>query len=105
MRSLFGLAQLEGGTTDNDFAAMLEEGMQDLLEIQDFWPVIDQRKHDHAECRLQLGVFVQIIQHDEGDLSALEFDDDPYALAVRGFVAEIRDALDPIVLNQFRDLF
>ena len=103
MGPLFRLAQLEGGPTDDDFAPMLDEMMQDLLEVQHFRPVVHQREHDDPEGRLELRELIQIVQRDERDFPALELDDDADAFPI-GFVAQIGNPFDPFVLDQLGDL-
>src|SRR3954447_16414594 len=46
----------------------------------------------------------QLVEHDLGGRVALEIDDDAHAMAV-GFVADVADALDALVLGGFGDLF
>ena len=99
MSPLFRLAQLEGGSTDDDLAPVLDEMMQDLLEVQHFRPVVHQRKHDDPEGRLELCELIQIIQGDERDFSALELDDDADAFPI-GFVAQIGNPFDPFIPDQ-----
>ena len=41
MGPLFRFAQFESGPSDHDFATMLDEMVQDLLEVQDLWPLVD----------------------------------------------------------------
>ena len=83
---------------------MLDEGLQDLLEVEDFRAIVNQRQHDHAEGALHLGVLVQIVEHDQRDFASLQFDHDPESVSIR-FVPKIRNPLDPLVLDQIRDLF
>ena len=45
----------------------------------------------------------KLIEHDVGGGVALQVDDDAHALAV-GFVANVRHALDALVLGRFGDL-
>ncbi len=44
----------------------------------------------------------ELIEHDVGDRIALQLDDDPHAVAVR-FVAQIGDALDLLLTDEFGD--
>ena len=53
--------------------------------------------------RLQRRVLVEIVQDDVGDLSAVQLDDDPHAVAI-GLVAKVRDALDRLFPRQLGDL-
>ena len=82
MGTLFRLAELEGGPTDDDLAPVLDEMMQDLLEVQHFRPVVHQRQHDDPEGRLELRELIEIVQGDERNFAALEFDDDADAVPI-----------------------
>jgi hypothetical protein len=79
---LFGFAKFIDRSTDDHFAPMLNEMVQDLLEVEDLRAVIDKREHNDAERRFELCVPVKIVQDDERNLVALELDDDPDTFAV-----------------------
>src|SRR6476620_5433378 len=97
MRTLFRLAKLIDGAADNHFPPMLEEMMQNLFEVKDLRAIIEQRQHDHAERRFELGVLIEVVEDDERDLVALAINDDPDPFPVGSFVAEIADALDAVL--------
>ena len=59
--------------------------------------------HVDAEARLQRREAVELVQHHVGDGVALELDDDAHAVAV-AFVADVGDALDPLVAHELGDL-
>ncbi len=82
MGPLLGLAQVERRPAQHDFAPVLDEGLEDLLEGQDLRPVLNQRQHDHAERGLHRRVLVQVIEQHEGDLAFLQLDDDPHPVPV-----------------------
>ena len=65
---------------------------------------VDDRQHVGAEVLLQLGVLVEVVQHDLGHGVALEHDDQALAGAAGGLVADVGDAGDLAVLDQFGDL-
>ena len=54
MAALARLAQLEYGAARDDLAAMPQERVQELLEIQQPRLAVDQRDHVHAERVLEL---------------------------------------------------
>ena len=64
---------------------------------------VDQRDHVHAEGRLQLRVLVELVEDDLRDRVALQLDHEPDARLV-GLVAEVRDLLEPAVLDLLDDL-
>ena len=55
---------------------------------------VDDREHVRAEVLLQLGVLVEVVQHDLRDGVALEHDDEALAGAAGGLVADVGDAGD-----------
>ncbi|MNN34427.1 hypothetical protein D3C81_1482330 [compost metagenome] len=58
MAALARLAQLEHGAAGHDLAAVREEVLQHLLQVQQARLAVDQRHHVHAEGVLQLGVLI-----------------------------------------------
>src|SRR5262249_30231837 len=98
-----GLPELELGPPADDLAAELDEVLDDLEEAQDLRPAAGDRQHDDPERRLELGVLVEIVEHDFRHFAALQLDHDPHAVAVR-LVAQVRDALDRLVAVQLRDV-
>ena len=77
--------------------------VDELAQVEDLRPVVDERQHDRAEGALERRVHEQLVQHDLGVRVLLELDHDPHALAV-GLVAQVADPLHPPVLHQVRDL-
>ena len=98
-----GLAQLELGAAPHDLAPELDELLDDVEQRQHLRPAAGDRQHDDAERRLQLGVLVEVVEHDLRHLAAAQLDDDPHAVAI-GLVAEIGDALDDLLAVQLGDL-
>ena len=99
MAAVAGLAQLEYRTSCDHLAPVREEAIKHLLQIQQSWLTIHQRNHVHAEGVLQLRLLVQIVQHDIGQLTALQFNHDTHAGFI-GFVTDIRDAVQLLVAYQ-----
>ena len=66
--------------------------------------LVDEGEHVGAERRLQLGVLVEVVEHDLGDGVALEHDDEALAGAARRLVADVGDAGDLAVLDEVGDL-
>ena len=103
MGALFGLAQVETRAADDDLFAMLDEVPEHRREVHHLRLVVDDGQEDDAERGLHLRVAIQVVQHDLGDRVALQLDDDADAFAV-GFVAQIGDAFDALVVDQLGDL-
>ena len=97
------LAQFEHRAPRHHLAAVRQEALQRHLEIQQARLAVDQRHHVHAEGVLQLGLLVQVVEDDLADLAALQFDDDAHARLV-GLVADVGDAFDLLLVDQFGDL-
>ena len=96
------LAQLEPRAAHDDFAAVLQEVLEELLEVEQPRLAVDQRHHVHAEAVLQLRQLVQVVEDDLGDFAALELDDDAHAGLV-GLVAQVGDAFELLVADQLAD--
>ena len=103
VRAGLGLAQLELGAAPHDFAAELDEVLDDVEQRQHLRPAAGDRQHDDAERRLQLRVLVEVVEDDLRHLAALQLDDDAHAVAV-GLVAQIGDAFDGLLAHQLGDL-
>ena len=76
----------------------------EAVERQRARHAVDDREHVRAEVLLQLGVLVEVVQHDLGDGVALEHDHQALAGAARGLVADVGDAGDLAVLDEVGDL-
>ena len=64
--------------------------------------VVHQSQHDDAEGILQLGMLVQLVQHDFRHHIAAQLDDDAHALPV-GFIPQVGDPFQGLVLYQVGD--
>src|SRR5581483_3732097 len=60
---------------------------------------VDDRKHDDAEINLHLRLLIQVVQHHFSLLTALQFENDPHAVAI-AFVARIGDAFQFLLAYQ-----
>ena len=103
MTAIARLAQFEYGTTRHDFAAMAQEGLEELLEAQQLRLAVDNRDHVHAEGVLHLRHLVEVVQHHLGDFAALQFNDRAHAGFV-GLVAQVRNAFKFLVAHQLGNL-
>ena len=102
--ALLALVQVELGAPDDHLAAVLQEVAQDLLQVEQHGPLAHNGHHVDAEARLKGRELVQGVDDNVRDGPALEVHDDADALAVR-LVAQVRDALDALLVHQGRDLF
>ena len=87
-----GLAQQVPGAPDDDLDLVVDPVPDELVEAQRARDAVDEREHVRAEGVLQLGVLVQVVEHDLRDGVALEDDDEAQAGLVGGVVAEVGDA-------------
>ena len=102
VRALLGFAQVEARAADDDLFAMLDEMAEHRREVHDLRLVVDDGQENDAERGLHLRVAIQIVQHDLGDRVALQLDDDAHSFAV-GFVAQVGDAFNALVVNELGD--
>ncbi len=89
---------------DHHLAAVIEEVLQELLEREDLRLVVEHPEEDDAEGGPHLGHLVEIVLNDLGHCVSFELDDDADPFAV-GFVAEVGNALEALVLDEGRNLF
>ena len=83
---------------------MLQEDADQVFQIAQAWLAVDQRHHVHAERVLQLRLLVQVVQYHFGHFAALELNDEAHARLV-GFVLNVADALDFLLVHQFGHAF
>ncbi len=102
MGALLRFAQVVFGAAPDHVDAMVNEQLQRVRQRQRARLTVDDGQHDHSERLLELRVLVEIVQNHFRLLAALDLDNDAHAVAVR-FVADVGDALDFLVLHQFRD--
>ena len=91
------------GAPADHFHAVLDEVLDDVDQAQLARLPVDDRKHDHAEAGLKLGVLVEVVEHHLGLLAALELENDAHAVAV-ALVADVADALDALLVDRRRGL-
>ena len=103
MATLSGFAQFKHGAAGNDFAAMTQKRGNELLQVQQLRPVVDQGHHVHAEGVLHLRHLVEIIQHDLRDFATLQLDHGAHTGFIR-LIAQIGNAFEFLVSHQFADL-
>ena len=72
------------------------------MERQHAGLVVHDREEDDAEGALHRRQGVELVENDLGVLAALQLDDDAHALAV-GFVAQVRDPVDLLVVDELGD--
>ena len=61
-----------------DVFAVQDEMLQNLLQVEDLWPVVNYRQQNNPEAAGHLGVLVQLVEHDPGDGVSFELDDHPH---------------------------
>ncbi len=104
VQPLGGLAQPELGAPDDDLDLVRHPVADHLVQAQGARHPVDQGQHVGAERVLQLGVLVQVVEHDLGDRVPLEHDDQPLAGAPAALVLHAGDPVDPAVPDQLGDL-
>src|SRR5262249_16600557 len=109
VRAVFGLLQLIQRAVAHDLAAEGDELVERLDQIENPRLAVDDREVDHSERDLHLRHLVELVQNDLRDGVAFEFDDYPDLLLrgrfAVGLVADFRNALDLLVVDQVGDLF
>jgi len=104
MRPGPGFRQLKAGAADDHLAPVIQKIRQGAFQIEQHRPVVGDSQHVDAETCFQGRELVQGVDDDIGNHPALEFAHDPDALAIR-FVAQIRHAVDLVIVDESRNLF
>src|SRR5438128_8150774 len=100
--ALFRFAQFEDRATTHDFHAVFDEELDERNQAELARLPADDREQNHAERFLHLRVLEEIVQDELRLFAALQLDDDAHAFT-RGFIADIGNAFDLLVLDQFGD--
>src|SRR6185312_9332666 len=104
VRPLLGHPEQVPGAPDDDLDLVGDPVPDHLVQPQRPRHAVDQREHVRAERVLQLGVLVQVVQHDLGHRVAAQHDHQPLAGAAAALVADVGDSADPAVAYQISDL-
>ena len=101
--ALLRLAQIKGGSAADDLHLELDVALHHGLEAHDFGHTVVQRQHNDTHGVLQLGVAVELVEHDLGVRVLLDFNDDLHAGAAGRFVVQVADALNAFILHKVRN--
>ena len=104
MGALFSLAQFVLGTTRDDVFLMENVVMQHFLQGKRTGHAIDQGQHDNAPTDLQLGMLIELIEHDLGNRVLFELDDNVDRRIAVGTVVHIRNLGQLLVANELAEL-
>ena len=97
------LREVELGAPADDVAAVVDVVLEDALERQRLRLAVDQRQHVHVERQLHRRVLEEVVEHLVRVEVALDLDVDAHPVAV-GLVAQVGDAVDPLLLDEVGDL-
>ena len=105
---LLGFGQVESGPAQHHFVTVVNEGLEQLFQVQGLRTTVYQCDVVDTERRLQVGHFEQFVQYHTGVGIFLDFDNDAHAGTV-GLVVDVRDTFQTFLfdqvgnfLNQFR---
>ncbi len=98
--ALLGLAQPVRRAPDDDLDLVRDVVPDELGQVERARHAVDQRQHVGAERLLQLGVLVEVVQHDLGHRVALEHEHQAHAGTAAGLVADVGDAGELALLDQ-----
>ena len=104
MGPFLGLVQLEPGPPGHHVLLVLQVIVDDIPQVQHPGLSVHQRQHVGAEVLLHGRMLVEHVQHDLRLDIPLQLDHDPHALPVVGFVPDIADSLDLLLMHQVGDL-
>ena len=97
------LPQVEHGAARDHLAAVAQERVEELAQVEQLRLPVDQRHHVHAEGLLHRRELVEVVQHDLGDLAALQLDHRAHARLV-ALVAQVGNALEALLAHHLADL-
>ena len=101
--ALLGLAQQVAGAPDDDLDLVRDVVADELVQPQRPRHPVDQGQHVGAERGLQLGVLVEVVQHDLGDRVPAQRDHQPAADPVGRLVGDLADPGQPAVADRLGD--
>ena len=104
MRTFARFVQFELGSAGDDLFTEADERFDDVAQVEDFRTSAANGEHIGGEARLCLCVAPQLVEHHICGRIALQIDDDAHALAA-GFIANVGNTLNALVLRGFRDFF
>ena len=91
-------------TAGDDLLTELHKGVDDVLHAHQFRASATNGQHVEGKTLLRRRVAPQLVQHHVRRRIALQIEHDAHAFAI-GFIAQVRHALDALVLHRFGDLF
>ena len=94
--------QQEHRSPRHHFAAVFDERLEHLLQVEHARLPVDERDAVDAVHALQLRLAVEVVQHDFAGFTAAQFDDDAQPVLV-GFVAQLGDAFDLLLFDELGD--
>ena len=83
---------------------MLQEDADQIFQIAQLGLAVDQRHHVDTEGVLQLGLFVEVVEHHLWHRTTLEFDHQAHARFV-GLVLDVADVFDLLLVHQLGHAF
>ena len=102
MGAVARLVKTELGPAGNNLLAERHESRQHVAQVHHLRTPAIERDHVGAERGLQRRELVELIEDDLGERFLLDLDHDTIAVAV-GFIAQRRDAIDPLLAPKLAD--
>ena len=102
--ALTGLGEFMLRSPSDHRFAEFDEAEDDVLQAHQFRAAAADGQHVEGKALLRRGVAPQLVEHHFRRGIALEIEHDAYAQAV-GFIAQIRNAFDALVLHRLGDFF
>ena len=90
MGAFTGLAQQIDSSARDYFSAVTQEGLNQLLKIENLRLTIDQGHHVDTEHTLQLSLCEQVIENHFANIGTLNFNNDAHSVFIR-LIAQLGD--------------
>ncbi len=104
MNTGLGLLQFEDAPAGYHLFSKIEESLQQLENAHNPGTSVVDGKHIHGKRGLKIGELVELILHDLGLRSPFQIDNHTHTILV-GFITNIRDPLDLLILDKDSDFF
>ena len=104
MRLFLRLTQTVTGTTNDNVHLVVHPVTHKRIQGQGTRHAIHNGEHIRGEVLLQLGVLVQVVQHNLRGSITLEHNHQTLTGTTRRLIAQIRDAADLTVLDELSNL-
>ena len=100
MGAFTSLAQQIDCSARDYFSTVTQEGLNQLLKIENLWLAIDQCHNVDTEHTLQLSLCEKVIENHFANIGTLNFNNDAHSVFIR-LITQLGDTFELFLFNQF----